>query len=269
MTVGHTIFLEIDESGKKRLASLGIVLDLEGKAKNRVHFLITEEHPNWREIQEAVIDLKGHIATHCSFTEADEDNARYLHILAREQDYPRPNNLHKFLAATYNDNYVCRECRIGYVQKAPFRFRKEPTWGRYSICSMYWVPDELFVKPEAWEAVFKQFGVGCRPVVRHRNGEELKTVVQLDIRDVMPLKLDWDKYSDCPDCGRRKYDLFNHDYMPNPEETDVPVFKTEQWFSGGGLSEQYIYIRQDVRQALVAAGIQGAAYRPCAPVVTG
>jgi hypothetical protein len=54
---------------------------------------------------------------------------------------------------------------------------------------MNWLFDEYFVKPEVWNAVFQPLGINCRRVLLHRTGQELESVLQLDIPKLVPLQM--------------------------------------------------------------------------------
>ena len=68
-----------------------------------------------------------------------------------------------------------------------------------------WVYGECFVKPEAYNTVFRPLGVGFRPVLKYKSDIELSTVVQLDVTDSVPLEMGDGPYETCPVCSRKKY----------------------------------------------------------------
>lgn len=73
-----------------------------------------------------------------------------------ENGYPMPDNDSGHLKLTYDTSDYCEQCGIGKRQKAPFRIRIQPKWGTKSMFELYWILDEIFVRKEIYESVFKK-----------------------------------------------------------------------------------------------------------------
>jgi len=162
------------------------------------------------------------------------------------------------------DAYADR-CGIGKRQIAPFRMKAEPKWGTRSAMQLIWIFDEIFVRPTAWEATFRQFGIDRRPVLHHRTQRELESVVQLDIAALAELRMDDNlPYVVCRRCDRRKHAHVMRGFVPAPAPTDAPALKSCQYFGDGGAANRAVLISNAVYRAITAAKLRGMEFDACA-----
>jgi len=216
--------------------------------------MISESHPAWPEARVIIEKLHGvHVVT-TEFTKAERAGAQYLAMGgAWGCGYPQPESDFGYQEVTYDLSRCCPVCSVGKVQKAPFRMRREPGWSKRNIVQLTWVDDEYFVKPEIWEKVFKPFGIGCRPVIHHRDDKELKSVVQLDISETAdaPLELEGCRSEACPAKGHIKYHGVSRGFFPpfrSPQK--APILKSQEWFGSGGSAGKSVFASSDLYRAM-------------------
>ena len=228
-----------------------------------VTFDAAEDHPNWPTL--CGLFKQWNIAPfseRTEFTPRELDEARWLQLGAWHNGYALPQDDMKFFEVTFDTSHACSLCGFGKIQKAPYRIKMEPKWGRKGIMSLIWASDELFVPPAIWETVFKRFGIECRQVANAK-GNTLKTVVQLIIAeeaDVAPELLIVRDH--CKTCGRSKYERSSRGYYPRlASELSGALAKTRQTFRAGWDCRD-ILVSQNLRQAMLAHNIRGAEFIP-------
>jgi hypothetical protein len=262
MRISHKLTLQVSPAEAESLTSLGLEVTEDGWAL----FDIDEADSRWPYVESLLACKgKGTIVT-TKFTKKELDSAAWLTIRALlYHGYPEPHDDDdSYLELTYDLSDYCEKCGLGLRQKAPFRMRGEPKWGKRGLIQMYWVYDELFVTPEVWESVFAPFGIGRREVLS-RGGRELTTVVQLVIEGEADVDVSAMAWSVCPNCGRTKHHPDGRGFAPPLTSTpSAPLAKTRQLFGSGALATPYLLASQELRQALLAAGVKGAGFTPLA-----
>lgn len=176
MRIVHRISIAATPEVRAELAMLGVVVGTSGM----VTFEVDESHEKWPDLKEWTLKRRAVDITRTHFSKKEVDEARWLvWVPDWHHGYPQPDDgASGYLDATYELADACAQCGIGLKQKAPFRMKAEPRWGRKGVLQLNWVFDEFFVRPDVWETIFKPRGVACRPVIDAK-GAELKTVVQL------------------------------------------------------------------------------------------
>ncbi len=160
---------------------------------------------------------------------------------------------------TFDLTQYCNMCGIGARQVAPFRLKQAPKL-QNSVLQLNWVFDELFVARSVWREVFEPLGIGFRPVVLHRTGEELGDLVQLDINRAVDVDVDCLKrFKDCRRCGRRKYwPKYLIGPYPPPLKRDAGIFRSHQYFGDGLQAFNSIYISQRLFRDIRRIGLRGS-----------
>ncbi len=159
---------------------------------------------------------------------------------------------------------ACPECWIGRRQKAAFRMRGEPKWGRKGILQMNWVFDEFFVPPAVYDEVFAPFGVGGRHV-ESGAGRKLETVVQLVVDELADVEVTGCGSWECPGCGRAiLWPVVRGPFPSLVQEPAGAMVHTRQFISGGGTAYRRVLVRADLAQAMREAGLRSALYKPVA-----
>ncbi len=126
---------------------------------------------------------------------------------------------------------------------------------------MNWVDDEVFVKPEVYDAIFRPLGIGFVPVVLHKTGAELDNVVQLSIDTFVDVFVDGIPVEHiCSCCGRQSYERVCRGFPPSPVNVCAPIFKSTPYFHG---SAKRIYVSGDLYRTILCASLKGAYFEPC------
>lgn len=270
MKIMHRIAFAATDIERRELQSLGIKLSsvtaMPGGGDPFVAFDIGEDDPKGPQVQ-LLLRRGGHSEGHVTtvFTKEEIDSSRWLEIGAWQHGYPQPDeDVFGYRQATYDLTDWCEQCGIGMRQKAPFRMKGEPKWGRNAIMQLVWVYNELFVTPDAWTRVFKPAGVGCRPVL-NRNGVELKTVVQLVVETTVNIVTDDLASELCERCGRTKYLPVTRGKFPGLRGAPTAsVVRRAEYFGSGAQADQRIIISQEIARGLASAAIRGASLKPVA-----
>lgn len=263
MQVIHRLSVNTSPEVRRELAALGIVVGTGGILTT---FEVNEAHESWPKIQRWMAAHKPLDIVSTKFTQEEIAAASWLELdPSWHWGYPQPNeDEFGYLEATYDLSDYCEVCGIGLVQKAPFQMKGEPRWGRNGILQLNWVFDEYFVRPEVWAAVFKPRGIACREVLSLR-GAQLKTVVQLDIQELVSIATNGLKGEACSTCGRVKYEPVRRGYFPAlTQEPKGRAAKTREYFGSGASGRRRVLISRDVWRDVVATKTRGATVTPLA-----
>lgn len=269
MDVMHRVFANGKSRFKASLDQLGVDYEYEESIVGKtVFFVISENAPLWPDVSRLMQenDIKDSFI-HTEFSKGERKSAPFLELGAWYNGYPQPEDNYDYHETTYNRPNFCEKCCIGKIQQGPFRLRGEPKWGRRSIMTLNWIHNEFFVRPEVWHDVFKPFGIGCRPVLKHSTGEELKTVVQLDVTKMADSLLCLDGYpiETCEVCGQLKYHPIARGFFPKFSGlVDGDMFRTQEWFGSGGKAFQAVIVSNQLYQEMEAKKIKGAEFMPMA-----
>ena len=142
---------------------------------------VEESDPAWVVAARLVTEGVTESPPETIFTKTELKQSRWLRLNATwHEGFPQPEE--DYQRQTYDLSDFCAVCGTGYEQRAPFQFASEPNWGRRHILQFNWVFDEFFVPPETFRGVFQPLGIESRPVVHHKTGHELKSVVQLRVK---------------------------------------------------------------------------------------
>lgn len=227
-------------------------------------FDVAEDHPNWAALSSPFHELRASDVPRTEFTTTEVESARWLQIGGWHHGYPRPDDDHRFLDATYDLAAWCETCGIGAKQKAPFRMEGEPLWRRNVIMQLVWVYGELFVTPEVWDRVFKPAGIGSQPVL-DTNGATLETAVQLVVPSTTSIVTDGLIAERCERCSRTKYRPVTRGPFPPLRGTpDGPMVHTTEYLGSGAQADQRVLISRALARSLAAAGVRGASLTPVA-----
>ncbi len=231
--------------------------------------IIDEAHPAWKFVASKIAkyDLFDFVQT--KFSEADRKKASLLTMgTSWHWSYPQPEDSYR--ESTYDPSApgCCKTCWLDHEQNAPFRMKSEPKWGTRHVLQLNWVFDEFFVRPEVYHDVFEKHRITSMPVIHHKTGKELKTVVQLVVDTISDISLEIDNHATehCDECGRDKLQPWARGYFPSfdgdpPEEA---MFKTQEFFGSGGSANRAIVITSDLYQELKKLKIKGI---ECSPVL--
>ncbi len=231
-------------------------------------FEIDEADAEWPEVERWIRERNAVDFVRTAFSADEIDEAAWLALTPDWQwGYPQPDpDNFGYLQATYDQRATCAACGVGLRQRAPFRMRSEPKWGRRSVLQLNWVFGEFFVRPDVWREPIREFGVEAMPVLTERGDVELVTVVQLRVLATIAVDVHDRPSERCTTCGVEKWRPWTRGFFPSLAETpETPIVRTTQWFGAGASAFQYVLVSQALRRALVDAAVRGVSYAPVAP----
>jgi hypothetical protein len=266
MKIVHHVFLRV-ESEDQRVAFMEAGVSLKGAFAG---FDVAEDDPRWKSISSLVKKYEASDSAMQRYTAAEERAAQFVGMIVPSQHgYPEPADDGGYLAATFDLADHCKFCGIGRKQKAPFRMLKSPALAT-AVLQLNWIYDEFFVSPGVWKAVFEPAGIGCRPAVLNRTGAEIGSVVQLEIPQVVDLKVEGLAYKECPRCGRKRYcNTILRQGWPQPTNTDAAIFKSSQYFGDGALAFQLVLVSNLMYGKITAAALKNVRFIPCGGIGNG
>jgi hypothetical protein len=281
--IHHSIFVLRDVS-EQVFSGCGVQLKPDGRFEGCD---ITEDDPRWPRVAEAIARYQevsealrgfpipganGGDRVWTEFSDEERKLAPFLEMEAWYHGYPQPQQFRPdapsridklpYLRQTYDFSEACEKCWRGRKQIAPFRMKKNPTWGRRSILQLEWVREEFFVKPDVYESIFRPFGVGFRPVLLHKTGAELDTVVQLVIEAVAEVNVNGIPFEKCPACGKKDYHRSTKGFPPSPTDTKASLLKSNETFNG---FTRRVYVSNSLWRRILDANLKGADFAPCGP----
>ena len=259
------------------LRKMGLKLEGSGIRNGPLFFEISEGDPRWTDVAKLIRQnnaseeyLADRVST--EFTQQERDQVNSLSVgICWTTGYPEPSDVAPvagtrylpYFASTYDLTNYCPICLTGARQNAPFRLKKAPVWGRRSLFKLNWVLDEIFVKPDVWSTVFRPLGIEFRPVLLHRTGVPMRTIVQLVIPNETDLMLDGFPYKVCPRCGTKKYAPVCRGFSPAPTSPVISISKSHEYF-GHGNAFKAILISKALFETAKIAKLRGAELDPCA-----
>lgn len=267
MRIIHRIAFWYDER-VERLKDIGVNCPRTpvGMGRDMLVLDVDEADPKWPAIK-AVLDVWSmSTAVRTEFSRNELRCAQWLKLdPSWHHGYPMPDGDFGYLNLTYDLAEYCKKCGMGARQKAPFRMRGEPKWGRRSLLQLNWVFDEYFATPAVWKSVFAPLGIGCWPVLAYKKETELKTVVQLRIDTVLDaaLAMGDQPFDICEFCQRKKYLPFERGTFPamTGSVEGVHAIKTREYFGGGGIEAfREVLVSRDLFQRIRGCGLKGARF---------
>lgn len=263
MKIKYTYSVNWTEEQVKLMKSLGIFvkpgldrLDIEG---GTLHDAVYPYMDKWGYIEGRAIGT--------SYTLQEIDNSSLLVFLPDwTNGYPQPDNTHEWLNSTYDLSAYCDKCGCGVVQKQSFRLKKNPVWKNRKIFTLEWVYDELFLKKEIYDSLFRLLGFGYKPVLLHNSGEIIEDVVQLQI-PITEIELDTSglRFEICNKCEKIKYINQIEGFFPrfmNTLPQSQYLFRSREFYGSGAFAARWIFVTQELRQMLLSKDVKGI-YIPC------
>jgi hypothetical protein len=270
MKIIHKISFRADQVAKQRLASLGVeVRYLDG---NLAILEIDEADKRWPNVLQVAEEYDPLHSVYTRFAKNELAGAKLLVLQPTWHcGYPMPDDDFGYRELTYDLSDYCSKCGVGFAQKAPFRMKGEPGWGKKHILQLNWVFDEYFAKPETWDHVFKPFGIDKIPVLHHKRGQELRSVVQLKIDHIASSDLNTEglPHERCDRCHRTKYHPHTRGMFPaflGVVDESKAIFKTREYWGSGAAADKAIIINHSLYQAIAAANLKGVSFTPVAEV---
>ncbi len=258
----HRISFSANEKQVKKFNEVGVDIDI-----GFTTFVIKESDKNWTIVRELLSDIDVVDFLTTDFTRAEINQAKLFAIgCNRHQGYPQPENEFGYLDQVYDTSNCCKTCGFGRgKQKNPFRFTREPKWGKANILQLNWIYDEFFTTPVFYQMVFKPIGLNYREVVHHKNNTTLATVVQLIIPEIdVSLKMPESSATEsCMECGNFKFQPWSRGYIPPLDQTvDLDIFKPNTLFGSGGESRKLVLISAALHRTLSEKAAKSLRFYP-------
>ena len=253
---------------RKELESLGLKVPdgtaMPGGGDPLVSFEVDEDHPNWLALRSLFQQWEASDFATTIFSKQEISQARWLELVPDwHHGYPQPDEKNfGYRGVTYEISDYCKTCGIGLKQKAPFRMKGEPKWGRNGVLQLNWVFDEYFATPEVWNTVFKPHGIVCSPVL-NLEGKELNTVVQVVAKEQVGVTTETLRSEKCVQCGRVKYLPVQQGPFPTlGGEPEGEMAVTKEYFGSGSAAHKRTIISGKLADGLIKAKGRGISFRP-------
>jgi len=260
MRILHNISLNFGPPDKKLFSEAGVNVELGLST-----FRISEDDARWPKICSLVQRYRAVDVSWTRFTASELDSAKYIALVPTwHHGYPQPEKDFAYRSITYDSSELCESCGTGLRQIAPFRFLRPRIWGKKAVLQLNWVFDEYFVKPDVWGSVFKPLGIGCMPVLLHKSGAVIDSVVQLENKLTVDLHLNGFDFEQCPACGRSKYLPVTRGYHPKPSETDLSIFRSTQYFGSGASANKAVIVSAALYRRIRDTNLKGVDFLACA-----
>lgn len=269
MRINHHLSVDITWNSRRKLSRIGIDLDAcrVNETASFGTFDIDEGDPRWPALSRVIRPLKMLDVVSTQFNRGELLGARACAVNWRWQEgYPQPEGDGSYLTKTYDTSSYCASCGMGLLQKAPFRMKGEPRWGKRSFLALNWIQDEIFTTPDVWQSVFEPIGVKHAAVWHPTKDTPLKGCVQLVVEDEVELNMPAGHPSEqCTRCGRTRWAYFNRGVFPGPSAAKLPpLFKSQQYFGSGHASHKQLMVSAELYQMIEAQSLTGLGFAACA-----
>ena len=266
MEINHRITIAINRETKAAFAIAGLDIELHRFPESSNASLdMLESDCRWAAISPQLRRFRSLDIVWTLFSEEELLASKYVAIMPGwVYGYPQPSDNFRYLNVTYDRSEFCGNCGTGLMQKASFRMKGEPPWGKRAFSFMNWVDDEVFIRSDVWQSVLEPLGIKCLPVQQDRSRSELKTVVQMDTSQTVPLDIRTSLGEMCPICRTPKYGHVRRGPYPPPDiEVDLPTFRSNQYFGADSTAYRQLMIRQSVYREITKMKLKGLCFGAC------
>ena len=235
-------------------------------------FDIDEDDLLWPEIKRLMLekgksDYSGFVYT--TFEKDEILSGEWVRLCPGfERYYPQPKRNMNYVKDTFRKK--CSSCGLEFVQKAPFRIKKEAKLGKYDFVSLHWTY-AIFATQQVVDKVKAAGlkGIEVWPVMLHRENRPSDVISQLLFSHVSEPSLDDREKLDpepCSECGVTKYAFHKRGYMHLKRaalRNDVDAQHTYEWFgSGTKWGFQEILISNRFARMIIEEGWKGVVLKP-------
>jgi hypothetical protein len=260
MKIVHRVSLATTPENRRVLESAGINV-----GNGFVSFELNEEDESWQTLAPKLAEWQAVDVPTTTFSTKELKAAEWLQMTPQwHHGYPQPDeDGFGYLEVTCDATGRCAECGAGAKQKAPFRMKGEPKWGKRGILQLNWVFGEYFSTPEVWKNVFEPLGVAARLVLDGVGSRKLETVVQLVVTEEASVKLDGYSEASCNSCTRLKYAPVARGMFPALQRVPVGhIARTKQLFGSGASAYQAVLVSQTLFRKLEEYKTKGIGFVP-------
>lgn len=254
MKVIHRVAVHPRANKKACTELAGIGIDLHNISIRGVvqggWFEIGEVDPKWADAKKIIARYDLPAMTEKRFTEEEVRSAEWVQVRADYMwGYPMPADEMGYRSVSFDPARECPECGSGQTQVAPLRLAGEPSWRGRAFLGIYWIQG-LHARPDVVECMREQglsgFDVG--PILNHKTGQPLRTVVQLRFpHEIGHGLIDSNLERDNPRCGHVKYIGASQEmYRFRADSLDgCPDFaQAAQWFGAMHLAVKVVLASQ-------------------------
>lgn len=260
MEIGYIYYGDWTEEQKAVLKKFGIELEPGGRGID----IVKDDNFN---LLRPILEEWGYTKpdfVETLYTKKEIDNAHLLQYIGNwTNGCPQPEDGWKELV--YDTTNMCSECHMGAVQKVPFRLKRKPIWKKKNAFDLEWQYDEIFVRKDIYEIVFKPLGIEYWDVLLYKKETLIEDTVQLKlpISDVS-LDLKDQRHTVCEKCGSIRYYNQIEGYFPNfiTPQPHLSICKTQEFYGHGWSCNRWIIFSQELRQVMKKNGINPS----CRPV---
>jgi len=301
MEIRHRI-LEFNNSPKytrlqDELDKLGVTYKIEalgsigGKESRSIEFIVSENDSLFPIISKLIEKYEFYTQTDVYYSQKDIETAEWVYATVGEYQYPQPEDDLSYREETYDISEYCVRCGMGSVQVRPFRLKRDFKEKRSRFLGLYWVHDEVFVRPEVKAILEKEHisGVEFSHPVYHKSGEDIDNVYQMIIQaiakpglvkeglSIVTCKVNNEesiiegigkvknRLGDYPYCGRVKYHFPRRDAIKLRGESleGLPdIAKSHEYFGSGTAANRLILMRSRVVELVTKNKIRGLKFTP-------
>ena len=191
MRVYHSIRINRKPQLCAELAKLGVSIEPRSGAESFVAE-VDDSDPRWPEIYNLARACSAWIIDCVTYSNADIESADWLlaHAVG-DVGYPQPSGDNGYLRETFNLENHCPRCGIGRIQRGPYRLSSEPKAKTIHFFAPQWDHQTIFARHQV-RCVFednKLSGLAFTPIVKHRSGSPLESIIQLMPTAVLPAGL--------------------------------------------------------------------------------
>lgn len=260
MRIVHRVSVSTTPAIRRELADAGVEV-----GEGFVTFELDETDSVWAALAPKILQWKAVDMPTTEFTRKECAAAEWLQMKATwHHGYPQPEeDDFGYLAVTYGANARCGVCGAGKRQKAPFRMKAEPRWGKKNMLQLNWVFDEFFAMPEFYHDVLEPLGVEARPVLDSSGGRVLENVLQLSVSEEIDVLSNSLPGEACSACGRMKYAPVVRGWFPRPlHAPGGHVVRTKEYFGSGHSAFQAVLVSKGLYSELRRRNVRGVTFVP-------
>lgn len=197
------------------------------------------------------------------YSKEEMEKANWYRVRSKFRwEYPQPEDCSNYVYITYDSTNYCDVCGYGLRQKADFRIKKNPKWGKRNFLMLNWVEDELFISNKAKEIISNSDIKGYKiyDVINNKTYKPIDDIQQIYIDEVLQPGLINEEQSikevlRCHKCGYVKYIYTGRGFTYKKdvfEGLNVDIVKSSEMFGDGLMCARLIFISKNLYKLLIS-----------------